>query len=331
MTGPGTHITRPVEPLCPPCGVEGAAAEGRLDHHRAVGEGGDQPVAGQEPRPGGADPGGAPRPPRTGSEVVEQGTVLRGVDAVHPAGQHGHRGAAGRPARRGGRPQSMPSAAPETTAHAGARRWSHDRAGHPDAVGRGRRGSRPRRPSRRARTRGIGPLTHRPSGVPADALHGDPRRRGRRAWSATRGRPGTTKRMPHRGGLLELADRVDSASRWPALRRAWLGRGCASQRALARPSAATSDDVVPSPGSTAQLSTTRARRSSSVPAGPCGARGPAGAASHEALEPCSPAAPGAVVGAQCERDLGLALPGLARPRSPRPSMPAAARGSARGG
>ena len=83
-------------------------------------QGGDQPVAGQEPQPGRArSPGGASETTaRARGEVVEQLACAPRVGAVGAAGEHrDRRPAAGERAAVGG-DWSMPNAAPETTAPA---------------------------------------------------------------------------------------------------------------------------------------------------------------------------------------------------------------------
>ena len=78
-----------VEAGRPARGVEGTAADRRLDDHRPAGEGGDQPVAAEEPAAGGCAPGrdlGDDR--RRPAEMVEQVAVGDGVGAVGPAGEH---------------------------------------------------------------------------------------------------------------------------------------------------------------------------------------------------------------------------------------------------
>ena len=57
VTGPGTARDHPAQRPRPGGGVGGAAAQARLHHHRRPDNGGDQPVAGQEPVPGRTDTG----------------------------------------------------------------------------------------------------------------------------------------------------------------------------------------------------------------------------------------------------------------------------------
>src|ERR1700730_9461133 len=72
-------------------GAQRAAAQGSLDDDGAPAEGGDQPVADQEARPGRRLVGRAlADQDAAGGDLTEQLAVPLGVTEADPAGQHGH-------------------------------------------------------------------------------------------------------------------------------------------------------------------------------------------------------------------------------------------------
>ena len=81
--------------LLGPRRVERAAAQGGLDQHRAPGERRDQPVARQEPQPGGPEPGGCSETTaNSDTRWSSRCAVLHRVHPVHAAGQHRDGGSA---------------------------------------------------------------------------------------------------------------------------------------------------------------------------------------------------------------------------------------------
>ena len=188
---PGHAHQVAVEAGGPAGGVEGAAASGRLDHDGAAGQGGDQPVAAEEPTAGRGAPGRHLRDHRgRPAEMVEQVVVGGRVGAVGTAGEDGDVGAVDARARRGGRPgrcRTPPRTRPDGRPGPGRRRCRRRprcRRSWPSA-------SRPPRPRDPAGRAGSVPSPRGPSGGPPRWSSSSARIRSS-SWVGHSSSPGTT-------------------------------------------------------------------------------------------------------------------------------------------